>query len=216
MKKTLLIILVTAVFLITAVVFVRTLLFVPQQQATSQSVPELVAAENLVEHMSQAVAFRTISFASTEETPREPFEHFIAWLAETYPAVHEQLTVERVGEYSLLYHWQGSDPAQKPILLTGHYDVVPVPQASRSQWRHPPFGGVLGDGFVWGRGALDDKSAVITQLEAVASLLESGYLPRRDIYLAFGHDEEVGGKSRCRQHCHPPQRARRAVRLESG
>ena len=58
----------------------------------------------------------------------------------------------------------------------------------------PPFAGAVDDGFVWGRGAWDDKGNLIAQLEAVEALLASGFKPRRTVYLVFGHDEEVGGQ----------------------
>jgi carboxypeptidase PM20D1 len=108
--------------------------------------------------------------------------------------VDAELRREIVNDYALLYTWQGSDPALTPVLLTGHYDVVPVIPGSEAQWEHPPFAGEIADGYVWGRGALDDKSACITQLEATRLLLESGFRPARTIYLSFGHDEEIGGR----------------------
>src|SRR5690606_8971036 len=58
---------------------------------------------------------------------------------------------------------------------------------------HPPFSGKVADGFVWGRGTLDDKVGVVGILEAVEALIASGFEPRRTLYLAFGHDEEVSG-----------------------
>jgi carboxypeptidase PM20D1 len=78
----------------------------------------------------------------------------------------------------------------KPILLMAHMDVVP---ATDQHWRHPPFSGALVDGYVWGRGAMDDKASVMAILEAVEHLLGNGFVPKRTVYLAFGHDEEVGG-----------------------
>jgi carboxypeptidase PM20D1 len=75
----------------------------------------------------------------------------------------------------------------------GHLDVVPIVPGTEAQWSHPPFAGDIADGHVWGRGTLDDKSSVIAVLEAVEKLAGEGYRPRRTIYLAFGHDEEVGG-----------------------
>ncbi len=94
----------------------------------------------------------------------------------------------------MLLRWQGSDASLKPVLLTGHYDVVPVIPGTEEDWTHPPFDGVVADGIVWGRGALDDKSAVVAQLEAAAAILAKGFKPRRTIYFSFGHDEEVGGR----------------------
>jgi carboxypeptidase PM20D1 len=101
-------------------------------------------------------------------------------------------TREVIGGYSLLYTWPGSDTTQRPMLLMGHMDVVPVETGTESRWTHPPFSGDLADGFVWGRGALDDKGTVIAVLEAAEMLLEQGFQPRRTIFLAFGHDEETG------------------------
>jgi carboxypeptidase PM20D1 len=75
----------------------------------------------------------------------------------------------------------------------GHLDVVPVEPGSESGWQYPPFSGRITDGFIWGRGAIDNKSAVLGTLEAVEMLLTAGFRPARTVYLAFGHDEEVGG-----------------------
>jgi carboxypeptidase PM20D1 len=104
-----------------------------------------------------------------------------------------QLRRETVGSHSLLYTWQGSDTSLNPILLIGHLDVVPVEASTERDWLHDPFGGGIADGFIWGRGAIDNKSAVLGTLEAVEMLLAEGFQPARTVYLAYGHDEEVGG-----------------------
>jgi carboxypeptidase PM20D1 len=123
-----------------------------------------------------------------------------------------ELQRETVGAYSLLYTWQGSDPSLKPILLIGHMDVVPVEPGTRSQWQHDPFGGEIAEGFIWGRGAIDNKSAVVGTLEAVEMLLAEGFQPVRTVYLAYGHDEEVGGGAGAREIA--ALLARRGVELE--
>lgn len=146
-------------------------------------------------HLSEAVRFKTVSHQNEADFAPEEFYGFIQWLKPTYPEVHEVMELELFGDYSLLYTWIGSDPTLKPIMLTGHYDVVPVSPGTENQWHHPPFDGAIVDGIVWGRGAQDDKSAVIAQLEAATSLLRSGFTPERTIYLSFGHDEEVGGNN---------------------
>jgi carboxypeptidase PM20D1 len=94
---------------------------------------------------------------------------------------------------SLLFTWPGSDPALPAIVLTGHLDVVPIDPASETRWTHPPFAGTVAGGFVWGRGALDDKGSVLAILEAVEALLAEGFVPARTVHLAFGHDEEISG-----------------------
>jgi len=75
----------------------------------------------------------------------------------------------------------------------GHMDVVPAPPDTLSKWSEPPFSGNIKDGFIWGRGSLDDKISVLGILEAIEKLLSRGYEPKRTIHLAFGHDEEING-----------------------
>jgi carboxypeptidase PM20D1 len=87
----------------------------------------------------------------------------------------------------------------KPILLLGHLDVVPVEPLTQGQWQQGPFSGSVADGFVWGRGAIDNKSAVLGTLEAVEMLLKERFRPARTVYLAYGHDEETGGVGGARQ-----------------
>jgi carboxypeptidase PM20D1 len=60
-------------------------------------------------------------------------------------------------------------------------------------WSHPPFAGDVAEGYIWGRGAIDDKGRVVALLEAVEMLLEKGFSPQRTLVFAFGHDEELGG-----------------------
>jgi carboxypeptidase PM20D1 len=80
---------------------------------------------------------------------------------------------------------------KKPVLLMGHQDVVP---ASKENWKQPPFSGDIVDGYIWGRGTLDDKGSLLAIMEALEFLLKSGYQPSRSIYFASGFDEEVGGR----------------------
>ena len=80
------------------------------------------------------------------------------------------------------------------MLLMAHMDVVPVDPATETSWRHPPFSGAVADGYIWGRGAMDDKAAVMSILEAVEHLVGGRIPARATVYLAFGHDEEIGGQ----------------------
>ena len=90
-----------------------------------------------------------------------------------------------------LYRWRGSDPSLAPVVMMAHVDVVPVDQPQ--SWTQAPFGGVVRDGFVWGRGTIDDKGSLWAQLEAVELLLAEGAKPTRTVFFAVGHDEETGG-----------------------
>jgi carboxypeptidase PM20D1 len=72
-------------------------------------------------------------------------------------------------------------------------DVVPVDANTEKNWTYPPFSGRITDSYVWGRGTMDDKVNVLGILEAAEYLLAHGFKPRRTLYFAFGHDEEIGG-----------------------
>ncbi|MGD9981569.1 MAG: M20/M25/M40 family metallo-hydrolase [Hyphomonadaceae bacterium] len=142
--------------------------------------------------LAEAIRFRTVSMVQ-ETDDRSQFEALHAWLQRTYPAFHAVAKRELVGELSLLYTWEGSDAGQPPIILLAHQDVVPVPDDTRANWQVDPFGGTIQDGFVWGRGAIDDKGSLVALLEAAEFLAAQGKRPVRTIMFAFGHDEELGG-----------------------
>jgi carboxypeptidase PM20D1 len=158
--------------------------------AGAEEAPTFPAA---AERLAEAIRFQTISWEEADRLDREAFLAFHAFLERSFPQVHASLRREVVNEYSLLYTWMGEDPSRKPILLTDHFDVVPVAEDTLDDWQHAPFAGAIADGFIWGRGTLDDKSGVLALLEAVEGLLAQGFAPQRTIYLAIGHDEEVGG-----------------------
>ena len=145
------------------------------------------------DRFTAALRFPTISTQDSSSFDPAPFLALHQWLAESFPNVSRRLTREVVADYSLLYTWTGSDPTLDPVLLMGHLDVVPVEPGTESRWKHPPFAGVVADSFVWGRGTLDDKASVMAILEAVDWLVAQGFEPRRSIYLAFGHVEDLGG-----------------------
>lgn len=191
MKKTLLSLLAIALLFV-AVIIVRTFMHQPISREGLEIVSVDVDEEILTRHMSEAIKFKTVSYQS-KALVEEEFTGFIEWVKESYPLVNQQMSIELIGGYTLLLKWAGSQPELEPILLTAHYDVVPVIPGSEHLWSYPPFDGKIADGSVWGRGALDDKSAVITLLEAATLLLEKGFNPQRSVYFSFGHDEELGG-----------------------
>ncbi len=193
MKK-LLTIAVLGITLIVAIVLVRTALHTPEESGNVETLALDVDAERAARRLSEAIRFKTISHGNPELFDASQFDGFIAWLAETYPEVVATAPIERINGYTALLRWPGSNPNAAPILLTGHYDVVPVIPGTEDSWEQPPFAGAIVDGVIWGRGALDDKSGVIAQLEAASMLISEGFTPNRDIYFSFGHDEEVGGQ----------------------
>jgi len=140
--------------------------------------------------LARGLRFRTIS---SDSLPEAEFLALRRHLERSFPRVHAALTREVVAEQSLLYTWPGRDPDLPPVVCMGHLDVVPVEPGTERAWTHPPFGGVIADGAVWGRGSLDVKESVYGLLEAAEALLAGGFTPERTLYFAFGHNEEIGG-----------------------
>ncbi|KAF7580908.1 Peptidase M20/M25/M40 family protein [Clavispora lusitaniae] len=122
------------------------------------------------------------------------FEKFHSYLAETFPLVHKHLKLEKINKFGLVYTWEGSEASKKPIMLTAHYDVVPVQPATVDQWTFPPFEGGFDGKYLYGRGVSDCKNLLIGLMETVELLLsEQKFSPKRTIVLAFGYDEEAAG-----------------------
>lgn len=144
--------------------------------------------------LAEAIRFRTVSLVTDDDVEgRAEFERFHSWMQQTYPAFHAAAQREVIGGLSLLYTWPGSDPAQPPIVLLAHQDVVPVSDDTRPNWNVDPFAGEVREEAVWGRGAIDDKGSLVALLEAAELLAAQGRQPVRTIIFAFGHDEELGG-----------------------
>lgn len=158
--------------------------------------PASISAERGAENLAQAIRFRTITVASGDPRPGQDGEWLAlhAWLEQTYPAAHAAMQKELVpGTLTLLYTWQGSDVSLKPLLLMAHQDVVPVNIGTEGDWTGGPFDGEIIDGYVYGRGAIDDKGSLVGLMEAAEALAASGFTPQRTVYFMFGHDEEVSG-----------------------
>ncbi|UGV24585.1 M20 family peptidase [Rhodopseudomonas boonkerdii] len=184
---------VAIVVVLAAVVFVNTFRQGSRQIAVAPVPKVAVDEQAAAKRLAEAIRFQTISNAFNPDQAAGPLRAMQAHLAASFPAFHAATTREVVGGYSLLYTWQGSDPAAGPIALLAHQDVVPVAPGTEKDWQYPPFDGVVADGFIWGRGSWDDKGNLYAILEAAEAMAKAGFRPKRTIYFAFGHDEEVSG-----------------------
>src|SRR5439155_14321598 len=115
----------------------------------------------IAERLSAAIRLRTISHQDPHDDDRATFAALRILFEKTYPKVHATMSRELVNGDGLLYRWAGTDSSLIPVLFMAHQDVVPVEPGTESKWTHPPFDGVIADGFVWGRGAMDDKGSLI-------------------------------------------------------
>jgi carboxypeptidase PM20D1 len=183
--------LLAAIGLLLAVLLVRAVSLTSRQIEAAPVAAPALDDEAIVERFRAALRIRTISHQDPELFPTEAFVAFRRFHERSFPRLHEALELETVSEHTLLFSWPGSDPSLDPVVLMAHHDVVPA--EPEEAWTHPPFAGELVDGEVWGRGAIDDKSNVMTVSEAVEHLLARGFRPERTLLLSFGHDEELGG-----------------------
>lgn len=170
--------------------------FSSMQMTGVEQVTVEVDLDAAAKRLSRAVQFPTISNQDRDDFDVEAFEGYHEFLKESYPLVHKTLKREVMGNprpYSLLYTWEGRNPDLPPVLFYAHQDVVPVPEDSRDQWHQDPFGGAIVDGYIWGRGVLDDKNQIHAILEAAEMKIAEGWQPTRTTYFVFGQDEEVGG-----------------------
>lgn len=189
-----------ALLLLTAIVLLRTASYTAPPLPEVERQASTLDAAQIASQLSRAIQFATISSQLDEPQTQAQYQAFIKWLADAYPELHRALPPQRLGldpqqQYSLLFTWPGTNPELAPILLSAHYDVVPVIPGTESEWTHPPYSGTVDSTHIWGRGALDDKGAAIALMEAASLLLAQGFQPERSVYIALTHDEETGGEA---------------------
>ena len=182
------------ILLLLVVLVVNTLRLPPHQLGTVPAAPAVPVSDSALARLAGAVRIPTVSTTDFAQTDTAQFGRFNRYLRQAFPRVYAQLKLEKFNGFGLLFTWPGSNAALKPALLLGHYDVVPVLPGTEGQWAQPPFAGVQANGYLYGRGTLDDKASVLAQLEAVEYLLGTGFRPTRTLLLAFGHDEESQGR----------------------
>jgi len=172
----------------------KTLLMPSKQLAVAAASPVRVDAAAVAARLGAAVRFKTIASVDDVDANAAEFTGLHALLQTSFPKAHAVLQREVVGKYSLVYTWPGTDAKAPAIGLMAHQDVVPIAPGTEGDWQQPPFSGVLNGGFVWGRGAWDDKGNLMSIMEAVELLAGAGFQPRQTIYLIFGQDEEILGE----------------------
>ncbi len=186
------ILLVLLVFLAAIILFRTSSYLRTQEPVELVDLPE-VDAEAVAGRLAEAIRCETVSH--WVDQPADPLEllKLQLLLQRNYPLTNTALQREIVSDYGLLYVWKGANPETQPVLLCAHLDVVATDPQSIDQWEQPPFSGEVADGYLYGRGALDDKGQAVAILEAIELLLRDGFQPQRTVYLALGEDEEIGG-----------------------
>jgi carboxypeptidase PM20D1 len=177
---------------IALVVTVRTVGLQPATVTVPAVAPVLVDEPGAVQRFIGAIQIPTESLYG-QPPNAEQIGKFRDYLQTSFPRVAAQLGREVLSDGAVIYTWKGRDATAAPVVLMGHMDVVPVPAEALPQWKHPPYSGDVADGYIWGRGTIDDKIHVLSLLEATETLLGQGFVPARTILFCFGDDEENGG-----------------------
>lgn len=150
---------------------------------TEPSLPEVARIA------SELIRFDTSNFGGgNAKGEREAAEYVGAYMAELGLEVEYYEPVSR--RTNVMARVPGRDRSLPALVVHGHLDVVP---AMAEDWTVDPFAGIVQDGMLWGRGAVDMKNMNAMILTAVADILRAGEMPARDLVLAFFADEENGG-----------------------
>ena len=176
-----------AVSIAAAVVIARTIGFKPTEAKDAKiKLDTSERAVNYGKSLSKLVQIETISSRENEDYTK--FYEFHKALEKMFPKIHE-CCEKNVFHGSLLFKWKGKGN-KEPIMLMSHHDVV----EATGEWEHDPFGGDIDEtGRVWGRGTVDTKASLFCMLTAVEELIESGYEPEGDVYIASSNTEEISG-----------------------
>src|SRR5262245_20334982 len=191
--RNILLLLVVAIIVLAAVLAYNVFSHGSRQLQVAAIPKTQVDAQAAAARLAEAIRFRTVSSYEKPEQHAEALRGMQAHIEKSFPAFHAAAKREFVADYSLLYTWEGSDTKVQSIALLAHQDVVPVAPGTDKDWQHPPYDGVISDGFIWGRGSWDDTGNLYSMLDAAEILAKAGFKPKRTIYFAFGHDEETAG-----------------------
>jgi acetylornithine deacetylase/succinyl-diaminopimelate desuccinylase-like protein len=158
--------------------------------ATARPVEHRVAEAQALDIAKRAIAFRSVA-GPGNQTPQ-----LAAYLKQQLVAggfADADVTVTPVDDTAyLIARFRGTDPAAKPLVISGHIDVV---EAKPADWKRDPFVPVVENGYLFGRGATDMKLDAAIVIATLIDLKRQGYRPRRDIVLEFSGDEETTMKT---------------------
>jgi len=129
----------------------------------------------------------SVNFGDGKGNEKEVADFIVASLAEV--GIASTIYESAPGRCNVMARIKGRDSTRPGLVLHGHIDVVPV---NAADWSVAPFCGDIIDGMIWGRGAVDMKNMDAMMLATIREWSRTGYIPPRDIVLAFFADEEAG------------------------
>ena len=135
------------------------------------------------------IRFDTSNWGEGKANPERPAAEYVQSLLKDLN-IESEIFDSAPGRSNLIARIAGTNSELAPLIIHGHLDVVP---AVASEWSVDPFAGVIQDGYLWGRGAIDMKHMVAMMIASLERILKNGKLPNRDIIFALFADEEAGG-----------------------
>lgn len=135
----------------------------------------------------ELIQIPSVNYGDGKGDEKDVAEYVVKQLAEV--GIESKIYESAPGRCNVIARIKGSNPDRPGLVVHGHIDVVP---ANAADWSVDPFSAELKDGYIWGRGAVDMKNMDAMILATVRSWARSGYVPERDIVLAFFADEEAG------------------------
>ncbi len=158
--------------------------------AAPPKAPSAAAEAQVLELSKQAIALRSVQ-GEGNKTADVAKLYKSALLGAGWAEKDIEITPVDDTAY-LVATWQGSDPKLKPLIISGHMDVV---EANPKDWTRDPFTPVVENGYLYGRGASDQKFSMVLAMVGLMELRKGGYQPKRTIVIAFSGDEETTMKT---------------------
>ena len=135
----------------------------------------------------ELIRIPSVNYGEGKGDEKDVAAHVVKLLSEV--GIVSQTYESAPGRCNVIARIKGSNPNRPGLVVHGHLDVVPV---NAADWSVDPFSAEIKDGFIWGRGAVDMKNMDAMIIATVRDWARTGYVPERDIVLAFFADEEAG------------------------
>jgi len=151
--------------------------------------PEYYTAEELDQYAQRlAKMIRCETVSCRESFDDTEFKKLRDTVRELFPLFHEKAQFLSFSDDCWVYKLPGKDQS-RDMMVMSHHDVV----AGTGEWKHPPFAAETADGKLWGRGTVDTKTPLFAEFTAFEELLQEGFEPPCNLWLASSHNEEIGG-----------------------
>ena len=136
----------------------------------------------------ELIRIPSVNFGEGKGDEKAAAEYVVSKLAEV--GIDSKIYESAPNRASVVARLEGTDSSRPGLVVNGHIDVVP---ANAADWSVDPFSGVIKDGCIWGRGAVDMKNMDAMMLAVFRLWARHGYRPERTMVIVFFGDEEAGG-----------------------